>query len=145
MGNCCFFGHKQIRKSIDKILKETIRELISEKDIDTFYVGNNGAFDLHVSAILEELKNEIPNIKYNIVLAYLNTPRASYNDNTIYPEGLESVPKRFAVYKRNLWMLKQCDYVVAYIEHPFGNAEKFVDIALTKGKAVINIADKINE
>ena len=36
---------------------------------------------------------------------------------TIYPEGLEYTPRRFAISKRTQWMVQQSDYVIAYVEH----------------------------
>lgn len=38
-------------------------------------------------------------------------------------------------------MLKQSDYVIGYIDHPFGGGHKFFEMAEKKGKTVKNIAD----
>ena len=141
MYKCCFFGHSKIRVNIKSRLKETIKKLISEKNIKEFYTGNNGAFDQFVIEVLSEIYKEDQTIQYTIVLAYLNEKKDAVYTNTVYPEGLETVPKRFAISKRNLWMLDMCEYVIAYIDHPYGNAEKFVNSALYKGKTVINIAN----
>ena len=39
----------------------------------------------------------------------------------IYPE-LDNVPLRFAISKRNKWMVEQADIVIAYITHTYGGA-----------------------
>lgn len=94
---CTFFGHKDTPKEIEPTLRSTLIDLIKNKNVNMFYVGNNGNFDTTVRHQLEELSHIYP-ITYNIVLAYLTTEKNNYDDlvNTIYPEGLETVPKRFA-------------------------------------------------
>ena len=62
---------------------------------------------------------------------------------TVYPEGLEAVPPRYAIDKRNRWMLQQSDVVVTYVTVPFGGAAKFKLLAEKTGRAVINIADSV--
>jgi len=65
---------------------------------------------------LEDLFQKYP-ITYSVVLAYLPTEKNKYDNltNTIYPEGLETVPKRFAISWRNKWMIEQSDIVVTYV------------------------------
>lgn len=138
---CCFFGHKDTPQSIAEKLEKTIEDLI-EDGADIFYVGNNGSFDRMVYGILKKLHKKYPHIRYNIVLAYM--PREikdsdiNYND-TIYPDGLETVPPKFAIYHRNLWMIEQADTVITYIEHLWGGAARFYKIAAKKGKRTINL------
>ena len=57
----------------------------------------------------------------------------------MYPEGIETVPRRFAMDWRNRWMLKQADYVVTYITHSWGGAAKVAEKAVKSGKRVINL------
>ncbi len=70
------------------------------------------------------------------MLAYY--PSATVEDS-IYPEGLEMVPKRFCIDKRNRWMLNRADYVVTYISRSVGGAAKYSEIALKSGKNIINL------
>ena len=58
--------------------------------------------------------------------------------NTVYPEGIETVPKRFAISWRNKWMLKESDYVVTYITHTWRGAAQFAESA-KRQKNVINL------
>lgn len=85
---------------------------------------------------LKELQYCYPHIKFYIVLAYY--PSIAIEDS-IYPEGLETVPKRFCIDKRNRWMLKRADYVVVYIQRNVGGAAKYWDVAVKSGKNVINL------
>ena len=105
-----------------------------------FYVGNNGNFDTMVRCQLEDLSQTYP-ITYSVVLAYLPIEKNKYDNltNTIYPEGLETVPKRFAISWRNKWMIQQSDVVVTYVTHNFGGAAQFKEMAEKKGKTTINL------
>jgi hypothetical protein len=116
--------------------------LIENKNVTVFYVGNNGNFDTMVLRQLEDLSQTYP-ITYSVVLAYLPTEKNKYDNltNTIYPEGLEIVPKRFAISWRNKWMIKQSDVVVTYVTHNFGGAAQFKEVAEKQGKIVIELSE----
>ena len=58
----------------------------------------------------------------------------------MYPEGIETVPKRFAISWRNKWMIQKSDYVITYIVYSWGGAAKFADLSKRVNKIVINIA-----
>ena len=136
-----FFGHKDTPKEIEPTLRSTLIDLIENKNVTVFYVGNNGSFDTMVRRQLENLSQTYP-ITYNVVLAYLPTKKSEYDDytNTIYPEGLETAPKRFATSWRNKWMIKQSDIVVTYVTHNFGGAAQFKKLAEKQGKTVIELS-----
>lgn len=149
-GKCCtFFGHRQCPDCIRPLLKCCLENLIVNDDVTVFYVGNQGAFDSIVRSVLRELAEQYTNITYAVVLAYLPTERkddlAQYQDyaDTMYPEGIETVPKRFAIDWRNRWMLKQADYVITYITHSWGGAAKFAEQAKNTNKKVITIGDPV--
>lgn len=135
-----FFGHKDTPKSIEPVLHSTIIELIEKRNVTDFYVGNQGNFDTMVHRQLRELSLIYP-INYSVVLAYL--PNKNENsENTIYPEGLESVPKRFAISHRNKWMINQSDIVVTYVARSFGGAWQFKLTSEKKRKIIIELNDK---
>ena len=139
---CTFFGHKDTPKEIEPILRSTLIDLIENKNINVFYVGNNGNFDNMVRRQLEDLSLTYP-ITYNVVLAYLPTKKSEYEDytNTILPEGIETKPKRFAISYRNKWMIQQSDIVVTYVTHSFGGAAQFKNMAERKGKTIIELSE----
>lgn len=146
---CTFFGHRDAPSEVLPYLEKTISELIENENVDAFYVGNNGRFDENVIKALRKLKSKYPFIIYNIVLAYMPIENRAYNDydytETIYIEELTFVPKRFAISKRNEWMIKQSDFVVTYIRCSFGGANQFAEKAKRKKKQVINIYELMNE
>lgn len=140
MKSCTFFGHKDMPSKYEMPLKMTIERLVKDERVLHFMVGNQGSFDAMVVRVLNELKKGIPDIAFDVVLAYMPGSGSNETYDTVFPEGLENVPRRFAVYKRNLWMIEQSEIVVVCVTRPFGGAAKFAETAIKKGKRVINIA-----
>ena len=136
---CIFFGHKDTPYEVKEKLRETIVNLIEKQEVTNFYVGNHGNFDRMVLSVLKELSNLYPQIRYSVVLAYLTQHGEEDFSNTVYPEGIESVPKRFAIDIRNKWMVQQADTAAAYVRRFIGGAAKFTEMAKKRGKKVINI------
>ena len=139
---CTFFGHKDTPKEIEPTLRSTLIDLNENKNATVFYVGNNGNFDAMVRRQLEDL-SQLYSITYSVVLAYLPTEKNKYDNltNTIYPEGIESVPKRFAISWRNKWMIQQSDVVVTYVTRTHGGAWQFKAMAERQEKMVIELIE----
>ena len=137
-----FFGHKDTPKNIEPTLRTTLIDLIENHGAAEFYVGNNGNFDTMVRRQLENLSQTYP-ITYNVVLAYLPTKKSEYDDftNTVYTEGLKTIPKRFAISYRNKWMIQQSNVIVTYVTHSFGGAAQFKAMAERQGKTVIELSE----
>ena len=142
---CTFFGHKYVPQSVEPVLRSLLIDLIEKEGADLFYVGNHGAFDAMVRRVLRNLSKRYP-LTYHVVLAYM--PQKSdpldptdYSD-TILPEGVENVPRRFAISFRNRWMVERADVVVTYVTHEIGSgAAQFKKLAERKKKRVINLGD----
>lgn len=142
---CTFFGHRDTPMDIQPQLNDLLIDLIEKEGADLFYVGNHGNFDIIVKNTLIELKKLYPHIDYLIVLAYLPVKKSPYEiidySKTIYPDGLEKTPRRYAISKRNLWMIDEADTVITYVKYKTGGAAKFKEISQKKGKKVINLAE----
>lgn len=141
---CTFFGHSDCYDLDALLLQNTIERLITD-GVDTFYVGHQGNFDRMVFSCLLKLRENFPNIVFSVVLAYLPTKKSeydSYYNFSIYPDGLETVHPRFAIDRRNRWMLEHADYCVCYINHTHGGAYKFACLAKRRGLTVINIGSE---
>lgn len=132
MPACTFFGHSDC-PDLRAELKDAIMRLV-EVGVDTFYVGNQGRFDAQVRCVLSKL-----GVRYAVVLAYL--PKAANGElgDTMFPEGLELVHPRFAIDRRNRWMLERSEYVVTYVRHSWGGAAKFAALAERQGKQIIRL------
>lgn len=121
---CTFFGHRNCPSNIAPLLDEVITDLILTDAVTMFYVGNQGQFDSMVRNTLKRVAMRYSTVNYAVVLAYMPKEKqeAEYTDysDTMLPEGIETVPPRFAISWRNKWMLKQADIVVTYITHSWG-------------------------
>lgn len=103
-----------------------------------------GSFDYLAWLLLDTfVKNKHPDIRYEVVLAYMpetdHRHKPSDSSITIYPEVLENVPPRFAISRRNKWMVDHSDVVIYYVRHSWGGAAKAVEYARKKGKIMLNI------
>ena len=94
-----------------------------------------------VYSVLKELKEVYPNIRYTVVLAYMPDSyiKEVYGEDTLFPDDMESVPKKYAISKRNDWMIKHSDYAVCYVHKITGGAAKFREKAEKKGLKVIDV------
>ena len=135
---CTFFGHRNTPATTEKLLCEILTDLIKTQGADEFYVGNQGNFDAMVRRQLEILSKEY-NITYSVVLAYLPDKNTEPIPCSVYPEGIETVPKKFAITYRNKWMLNKADTVICYVAHPSSGAGQFVELAEKKGKRILNL------
>ncbi|MBQ9849797.1 MAG: hypothetical protein IJO36_03770 [Clostridia bacterium] len=135
---CTFFGHRDTPKEIEPTLRSALIDLIENKNATVFYVGNHGNFDAMVRRQLEDLSKTYP-IKYYVVLAYMPSKNVEPDEHSILPEGIETVPRRFAINYRNKWMLNKSDIIVTYVTRNFGGAAQFMNMATISTKVVINI------
>lgn len=105
------------------------------------YVGNQGQFDSMVYSVLKELRGKYPQIRYTVVLAYLPDEHIKevYGENTLFPDGLENVPKKFAISKRNDWMIQQSEIAVCYVHKITGGAAKFREKAEKRGLQIFDL------
>lgn len=141
MPACTFFGHRDCPETIRPRLRSALKDLITEHNVDMFYVGNQGRFDALVRAELQVLLKEYPHIQYAVVLAYMPREHSEYEDyfDTMLPEGIEAVHPRYAISWRNNWMLQQSDYVVAYVTHSWGGAARYLQKAQNSKKYISNL------
>ena len=67
-------------------------------------------------------------------------------DGTYYPEGLEQVPKRYAIERANRIMIDMSDWLVAYVRHGASNSRKLLEYAEHRRKKglmqIENLAEK---
>jgi uncharacterized phage-like protein YoqJ len=141
---CTFFGHGDCYDVDVQKLQCAIEDLILN-GVDTFYVGNQGYFDRIVFECLLQLKEIYHVLRISVVLAYLPTTKSEYDpylEYSIYPEGMEAGPPRFAIERRNRWMIDQSNCCLCYINHAWGGAYKFARQAKRKGVSIINLGSE---
>lgn len=140
---CAFFGHREIWCDISEPLEKAIRAAIADGAC-VFWVGGYGLFDAYAAGCVRRLKKEFPQISLHLILAYLLTEKEDFfapYDSTIYPEGLEFVPKRFAINRRNRWIVEHCDMIIAYVHNSYGGAYAACQLAGKKGRRIVNLAE----
>lgn len=138
---CTFFGHRDTPPEIKPLLREVLLDLIQHQGVKQFYVGNQGNFDAMALRLLKEFEKPY-SITYDVVLAYLPKKTEPFFEAyyTILPEGIETVPPRFAIEYRNKWMIEHSDIVVTYVTRNFGGAAKFKKLAEKRNKTMIELS-----
>ena len=141
MKTCTFFGHRDAKEEVKPLLRQAIIDMIEKEGVQRFYVGAQGRFDLMAISVLKELA-PLYGVEYAVVLAYLpaeGRQEAPERLPTILPEGQEACLPRFAIDRRNRWMVAESDYVISYTYKIYGGAVKFTALAEKKRKKVIRI------
>ncbi len=133
---CFFIGSRHTPYSIKEQLANAVEKHITEYGVTTFTVGHYGAFDSLVKVVLLEAKQRYPNIKLYLLAPYaLNQQREAPEgfDGTYYPEGLETVPKRYAIVQANQNMIQESGYLISYCPG-VGNSRKVTELAQKREK-----------
>jgi uncharacterized phage-like protein YoqJ len=147
-----FCGHKDISDGqlILNKLVETLEPYFKVETSLTFYCGGYGAFDSIASQAIDVLRKTYPEIKIEkiYVTPYITASckekldvLKNYYDEIVYPP-LENVPPRFAISRRNEWMVENSDIVIAYVKHSWGGASRTLTYAKRKHKQIIFISDQ---
>lgn len=139
MGKSCYFiGHREADEYLLPALIEIIQQLISKEDVRYFYVGGYGGFDRIAGLAVKEVKKRNADITLHFVLPYHPAERAVEApdgfDGTYYPEGLENVPKRYAIVRANKILVDTSDWLVAYVRHGASNSRKLLEYAQRREK-----------
>lgn len=138
---CSFFGHSDCPKEVEGMVEKEIERLIVEESVTEFIVGDKGCFDMYVLKVLRRLKEKY-NIKYSVILSYLPAKRENEHytwEETWFPDCLEKTPRKFAISKRNKWMVDNSDVVITYVHSNISRALIYKEYAEKKGIRVINI------
>ena len=78
------------------------------------------------------------------MVPYINSKKYSNRyDDTVYPP-IENVPLRFAIIKRNEWMVEQSDAVISYVDFEAGGAARTLKYAKRKHKKIIDLCRMAN-
>ena len=124
-----FCGHSDFFSTLqdEERLLQLLEEVAQDNPID-FYLGGYGNFDRFALKCAKRYKKIHANATLIFITPYLgewlnerkDLLQSSY-DKIVYPE-LEHVPQKFAIVKRNEWMIKKADHVFCYVERHRGGA-----------------------
>ena len=145
---CTFFGHRYCRLTAteENRLETLIEDLITNHNVDTFWVSRYGQFERLTNSYVHTLKEKYPHIKIILTLAYMPKEKTydieqdlkSY-DGTYLPEGAEIGVQRFAISRRNRLLAEQTDYIICYIQKDYGGAWAAVHYANLRHKPIFNL------
>ncbi len=148
---CCFIGHREINETDDLIfqLNSTIKQLITEKKVNTFLFGSKSRFNSLCYEQVTKLKEKHPDIIRVYVRAEFPDIDDSYKkyllaryEETYFPETILRAGKSVYV-KRNQEMIDKREFCIFYYiedyspENRKSGTKTAVDYALRKNKKTI--------
>ena len=150
-----FLGHRSLynRNDLFERVKQAIIENVDFSDGVVFLCGGYGDFDDLCARVCRSIKKERGNCEIVFVTPYMAVRQQEkikkwielgIYDSVIYPP-LEKVPLKFAINKRNEWMIDQSDFVIAYVEHSYGGAYQSFGYAKRKKKRIVNLTETKNK
>jgi len=141
-----FCGHSNYTSSLEdeERLLILLENIACGNRVD-FYLGGYGNFDAFALKCATKYKQSHKNVKLVFITPYLdkwlnerNDILKKYYDEIIYPE-IEHVPQKFAIIKRNEWMVDQADYLFAYVATHYGGAYRTLLYAHKHKKPYVNL------
>ena len=130
-------AENQLTMFLEKYARENVRLVC--------YNGGYGNFDYFAAKCVQRMQEQYSNIRNCLVLPYIDQPFLerieifkNHFDETIYPL-LESVPRKYAIIRRNEWMVDSADIVIAYVTYSWGGAARTLEYARRKRKNIIQI------
>ena len=149
VASCFFIGHRETSDAILPYIAETAERLIQEENVTVFYAGGYGNFDWLAGEAIIQLKKKYAGIELFLVIPYhpadrpIETPPGY--DGTFYPDGMETVSRRYAIAKADRKMIETSNYLIAYVTHSVSNAYDLLEYAIRRQKRglirVINLGE----
>ena len=131
--SCFFIGHREASEEICSVLYAAVEQHIVEYGVTEFIVGHYGVFDRLAASAVKAAKHLYPDVKLILLLPYHPAerpiPTPDGFDNTFYPPGMESVPRKIAIVRANRYVVDHVDYLIAYAWRPSSNAQELVEYA----------------
>ncbi len=141
-----FCGHSNYLSNLEdeERLLKLLESVVCGKQVE-FYFGGYGNFDFFALKCAKRYKQLHKNAKLVFVTPYLgkwlnkrkDLLEKNY-DNIIYP-NIEHVPLKFAIIKRNEWIIDQADYLFFYVNTHYGGAYRTLLYAHKHNKRYINL------
>ena len=133
MGTCFFIGHREAPEALLPLLEEAVERHITEYGVSSFVVGHYGHFDALAARAVIDAKKRHPEVTLTLLLPYhpfdrpIPTPEGF--DDTFYPPGMETVPRRAAIVRANRYMVDHSSHLIAYVWHTASNARDILEYA----------------
>lgn len=142
-----FCGHSDyIQNTQDEEIILNILEMEVGDAPCEIFLGGYGNFDDFAFRCAKKFKQSHPKAKSVLITPYLKKGKNAYEkadfDSIIYP-SLEHVPPRYAISRRNRWMIEQTDIVICCVSHSYGGAYTMYLDAKRNAKKIYNLG-KLN-
>lgn len=127
MSKLCFmFGHRDAPASVLSEIERAVEKHHLEYGIDEFVVGNHGAFDRMAAQAVRAAQKKYSSVRLTLLLAYHPSMQSrdllTAYDSTLYPDGIERVPRRLAILSANQYMIGRADGFICYVAYA-GNTQ----------------------
>lgn len=141
-----FCGHSNYlyNNNVEQRLISLIHD-VSKGEAVSFYLGGYGNFDILALKCAKSYKLYQPNSKLIFVTPYINKWLNDRKelllknyDEIIYPE-IETTPLKYAITKRNEWMVNKSDILICYVNTHYGGAYKTLLYAHSRNKSYVNL------
>lgn len=136
---CFLIGHRDAPDTLYPALRAEVARHISQLGVGEFVVGHYGGFDRLAAKALLAAKQGTPDLRLYLLLPYHPVEQqVALPDGfsgTVYPQGMETVPRRAAIVRANRYMIDHADYLIAYAWQCGGNATKLVEYAQKRQQA----------
>ena len=141
-----FFGHANyLSKEEDgKTVILLIEQKAKGERVD-FYLGGYGSFSSFGYSCAINYRKKYAETRIFFVTPYLgrwlDESRAYLTakyDDILFPP-IENVPPRFAILRRNEWIIDQVDFVVFYVNRNYGGAYRAMRYCMRKQREYKNI------
>ncbi len=146
MKSCFFIGHREASTEVLPSLMEAVQVHIEKYGVTEFIVGNHGGFDRMAARTVVLAKEKYPQIMLTLLIPYHPAERRvelpQGFDNSFYPPGMETVPRRLAILRANRYMVERADHLIAYVWHPGSNARNLVEYARSRENLIITLIDR---
>lgn len=120
MKTCFFIGHHDAPCTLQPRLDRVVEELVQFEGVTSFLVGHRGSFDEMATGAVQRAILRRPEIEAYRLIAYHPSEQPALIPDlftgTYYPDGMENVPRRFAIPKANRIALNESDILVAYVK-----------------------------
>ena len=148
---CFFIGHRDTPLTLLPKLEDAEERHILQFHAAEFVVGQYGSFDRMAASAVLSAKHKRPEVVLKLLLPYHPAERSVIRtedfDALLYPPGMETVPRRYAIVKANEYMIRHCDFLICFDCYRAGNTHKLVKTALRRQEKrlirVENLADCI--
>ncbi|MBQ6265445.1 MAG: DUF1273 domain-containing protein [Clostridia bacterium] len=147
MSKCCTFaGYSTTADTLKSELIVAVTDLIDNKGVSTFYVGNHGRFDALSASAFRTVKQNRNENKLILVVPKMRTTLennkeyfADMYDEVLIPAELDAAHYKAMITVRNRWMVDSSDYIITYIRKEHGGVYNTYKYAEKKDTEIIEL------